>query len=159
MVKVALLEAPLTVMLAVPAVTIRLVGTTAASCEELTKVVANEEAPQLTVASAVKFAPLTVSVKAAPPAVADAGLRLEMAGEGRAALMIAAYEPPLTALTLTLSALVNAVAAMPPAIDGTGLSLLVVDEGGLTGRGSWGEATAAASTVLGETADAVCAAL
>jgi hypothetical protein len=62
-------------------------------------------------------------------------------------------------LTLKLLALANAEAAMPPAIDEAGLSLLVVDEGGLTGSGSWGEATAAASTGLGETSDTFCAAL
>ena len=82
-----------------------------------------------------------------------------MEGEGSITARTAPYEPPPTALTLKLVGLANAEAAMPPAIDGAGLSLLVEDEGGVTGGGSWGEAAAAASTGLGETADAFCAAL
>ena len=159
MVKAALLEAPLTVTLIAPAVAIRLAGTSAINCDALTKVVASGAAPQLTVASEVKSAPLTISVKAALPAVTDAGFRLVMDGVGATTPNGTPYEPPRTALTLKLLALANAEAAMPPAIDEAGLSLLVVDEGGLTGSGSWGEATAAASTGLGETSDTFCAAL
>lgn len=121
---------------------------------------ASEVEPQLTVVVEVKLAPLTVSVKAALPAVADAGLRLVMSGGGAMTPNdVTPYEPPLTALTLKLAALGNAEAAMPPAIDGAGLSLLVADEGGLMGDGSWGEATAAASAGVGETAGAFCSAL
>ena len=96
MVKAALLEAPLTVMLAVPAVAIRLAGTAADSCEALTKVVVSEAAPQLTVVDEVKLAPLTISVKAAPPAVADAGLRLVMDVGGKMMVKTALLEAPLT---------------------------------------------------------------
>jgi hypothetical protein len=84
MVKGALMEAPLTVLLtvtwAVPAVAIRLAGTAAVSCEALTKVVASEAEPQMTVVSEVKLAPLTVNVKAALSALTEEGVRLVMAG-------------------------------------------------------------------------------
>ena len=56
----------------------------------------SEVEPQITVAVEIKFAPLTVSVKAAPPAVADAGLRLVMVGGGGMMVKDALLEAPLT---------------------------------------------------------------
>ena len=57
---------------------------------------ASEVEPQLTVVVEVKLAPLTVSVKAALPAVADAGLRLVMVGGGAMMVKGALLEAPLT---------------------------------------------------------------
>ena len=51
----------------------------------------------------VKLAPLTVSVKAALPAVADAGLRLVMVGGGAMMVKGALLEAPLT-VTLAVPA-------------------------------------------------------
>jgi hypothetical protein len=68
------------VTLAVPALAIRLAGTAADSCVELTTVVVSAMLPHCTVAPETKFAPLTVKVNAAPPAVAEAGERLRIVG-------------------------------------------------------------------------------
>ncbi len=96
-----------TVMLALPALAIKLAGTSAVNWVELTKgvvsrlvaflfgsltngnlaeptsVVVNGMPFHCTTAPERKPVPLTVSVNAAPPAVAEIGLRLEMTGVGR----------------------------------------------------------------------------
>jgi hypothetical protein len=72
--------AVVTVTLAVPAVAIRLAGTAAVSWVALTKVVVSPAPFQFTVAPETKFVPVTVRVKAPPPAVAELGLRLVMVG-------------------------------------------------------------------------------
>ena len=70
----------LTVTLFVPAFAIWLAGTAAFSLVILTKVVVSAVAPHFASASGTKFVPLIVRVNAAPPAVAELGLRLEMVG-------------------------------------------------------------------------------
>lgn len=69
-----------TVRLAVPAVVIRLAGTAAISCVELTSVVLKVVFPHNTDAPDAKFVPFTVSAKPALPAVTDAGDVLVMLG-------------------------------------------------------------------------------
>ena len=56
--------------------------TVAVSCDALTYCVARAEVPQYTVELGRKFAPLTVMVKAAPPASAMAGVMLPKKGDG-----------------------------------------------------------------------------
>jgi hypothetical protein len=73
-------EAVVMVMLAVPALAIRLAGTLAVNCVALTNVVVSSVAPHVTVAPLVKFEPFTVIVNPAPPAVAELGLRLLIVG-------------------------------------------------------------------------------
>ena len=65
----------ITVMLAVPMAAIRLAGTVAVNCEELTKVVDSNPPFHTTVAPFAKLLPLAVSVNDAPPIVADVGLK------------------------------------------------------------------------------------
>lgn len=72
--------AVMTVILAVPAVEIRLAETAAVSFVALTYVVFNALLPHLAVEVNVKLLPLIVSVKAAPPAVAKLGLRVVTLG-------------------------------------------------------------------------------
>ena len=69
-----------TVRAAVPAVVIRLAGTAAISCVELTNVVLKEVFPHSTDAPDAKLVPFTVSAKPALPAVTDAGDVLVMLG-------------------------------------------------------------------------------
>ena len=71
-----------TVTLAVPVDAIRLAGTAAVSLFALTNVVASAVVPHCTVAPETKFVPLIVRVKAAPPAVAELGLKLAIVGGG-----------------------------------------------------------------------------
>ena len=61
---------------------------------------ASEVEPQITVVVEIKLAPLTVSVKAALPAVADAGLRLAMVGGAEVMVKDALLEAPLTVTVL-----------------------------------------------------------
>lgn len=91
-----------TVTAAVPTMAIRLVGTVAVSFAELTVVAANCVAPKFTVEVEVKFAPLTVSVKAAPPAKALAGLRLVIVGASGLTAKLTAGDVPLTLRTVKL---------------------------------------------------------
>ena len=63
-----------TVILAVPGAAIKFAGTAAVNWALLTKVVVNPVLFHCTTAVEVKPAPLTVSVKAGPPAVAESGL-------------------------------------------------------------------------------------
>jgi hypothetical protein len=57
-------------------------GIAAVACVLLTNVVVRLEPFHCTVVVLRKFAPFTVSVNAAPPAAAEAGLKLEMDGTG-----------------------------------------------------------------------------
>lgn len=87
MVNVAPADVPpelVTVTVAEPGAAIRLAGTTAVNCVELTYVLAKAVVPHCTVVPESKFAPLMVRVNAALPAVAVAGERLVIVG-GRAA--------------------------------------------------------------------------
>lgn len=98
-------EAPLavvTVRLAVPGEAIRLAGTDALTCVPLTKVVVNAVAFHFAAAPEKKFVPLITMVRAAPPAVAEAGLKLVMAGGGGALIVNAVpADVPLGVVTAT----------------------------------------------------------
>jgi hypothetical protein len=65
---------------AVPTLVIRLAGTAAISCVELTNVVLREVLPHSTDAPDAKLVPFTVSAKPALPAITDAGEVLVMVG-------------------------------------------------------------------------------
>src|SRR5437868_15080625 len=86
MVKVAPLDGPppgvglKTVTLAVPAVAMSAAVIAAVSCVLLPKVVIRSDPFKRTFDPFTKFVPLTVSVKFAPPAVAEFGLRLVIVG-------------------------------------------------------------------------------
>ena len=71
-----------TVTLAVPATAMSAALIDAVSCVALTYVVVRFVAFHLTTELEMKLVPLTVKVKADPPAVADAGLRVEIVGTG-----------------------------------------------------------------------------
>lgn len=71
-----------TVTLAVPAVAISVAGIAAVNCVALTKVVVRKPPFHHTVESLMKFEPLIVSVNAAPPAIAEVGLRVVIVGTG-----------------------------------------------------------------------------
>ncbi|MGA2113575.1 MAG: hypothetical protein ABSH56_02355 [Bryobacteraceae bacterium] len=75
-------ESGRTVMVVVPAVAIRLAGTAAVNCVALTNVVRSTVPFHSNIAPAANPLPFTVNVNAAPPAVAELGLRLLMAGRG-----------------------------------------------------------------------------
>jgi hypothetical protein len=92
-----------TVTLAVPAVAIRLAGTAAVSCVALTKVVVRAVPFQFTVAPETKLVPLIVSVKAALPAVIDAGERLPMVGPTALTVKAVVAEMPEDWATVTLA--------------------------------------------------------
>jgi len=97
-----------TVMLAAPIPAIMLAGIAAVSCVEF-KIVAGSMHPfHIKTEARVKFAPLMVSVKAAPPATAMDGLKLSsIGGGGWRRVKAAAEEFPLRSLTnmLTVPAL------------------------------------------------------
>ena len=57
-------------------------GMAAVNCVELTKVVAAADPPKFTVGAATTFVPLTVSVKAAPPATVVFGEIVVIVGLG-----------------------------------------------------------------------------
>ena len=71
-----------TVTLAVPAAARSAAGTRAVTCDALTKVVTSGVPFQAIVAPDGKLLPLTVRVRSALPAEAEAGLRLVMAAGG-----------------------------------------------------------------------------
>lgn len=71
-----------TLIAVAPAVVISAAVTLAVSCAAFTNCVASAEVPQNTVELGRKFAPLTVMVKAAPPASAMAGVMLPKKGDG-----------------------------------------------------------------------------
>jgi hypothetical protein len=80
---------------------------------ELTNVVVSAAPFHCTVAPVRKLTPFTVNVKAAPPAVADAGLKLVIVGVGTLIGSITAVEglpPAFTAVMLALVALAIKVA-------------------------------------------------
>lgn len=106
MVNVAPVEVPpavVTVTLILPAVAIRLAGTDAASSVELMNIVVSAVPPHLIVAADVKFLPLTVRRNAAPPAVAELGLKLVIVGSGGLMVNVAAAEVPPAVVTVTLA--------------------------------------------------------
>lgn len=65
-----------------PGIAMSVAVTVAVSCDALTYCVARTEVPQYTVELGRKFAPLTVMVKAVPPALAMAGVMLPKKGKG-----------------------------------------------------------------------------
>ena len=69
-------------------------GIAAVNWVEKTNVVVRFDPFQRTTEPATKLVPLTVSVKAAPPAVADAGLRLVVVGAGLLIVKVRALEVP-----------------------------------------------------------------
>jgi hypothetical protein len=88
-----------------PAEAILEAGIAAVNCAEFTKVVATAP-PKLTVEDALKFVPLTVSMKAAPPAGAlfgamlmTVGVRLDWLGGGSVALLPHALRIPSAQMT------------------------------------------------------------
>jgi hypothetical protein len=87
-----------TVTIAAPAETMAAAGIAAVSWVELMNVVVADVAPKLTIEAATKFAPLTVSVKAAPPAMALFGETEVTAGVGLVGLgwlvIVEAVPPP-----------------------------------------------------------------
>ena len=104
MVKLAAAEAPPpgaglnTVICAVPVLAMSVAGICALNVVALPKVVERSAPFQRTVAPLTKFVPLTVRVKAAPPAAREFGFRLVMAGTGLVCALIvkvsAAVTPP-----------------------------------------------------------------
>jgi hypothetical protein len=102
--KVSTFEVPppgagvITVTGEVPAEAISEALTAAVSLLALTYVVVSAVAPQLTVELAVKLVPLTVSVKAAPPALVKAVERLLMTGAGFGTSTVTAEETPVAPL-------------------------------------------------------------
>ena len=96
------------VMLALPALAIRLAGTAAVNCVELTNVVANAVPFQRTAAPERKLVPFTVRVNAGPPAIAEVGLKPVIVGVGALTGNGAdadGFPPALSAVMLTLLAL------------------------------------------------------
>ena len=91
----------LTVTLAVPTLAIRVAGTVAVICVELKNVLGSSVEPHHKVQFEVKLVPLTVSVKALPPALTLAGLRLAIVGAGGLTVKLAPGDAPLTLLTVT----------------------------------------------------------
>ena len=77
-----------TVTLAVPAVAMSAARIEAVTCVEETNVVVRFVPFHLTTELEMKLVPFTVSVKAAPPAVADEGLRLAVLGTGLSGTLI-----------------------------------------------------------------------
>jgi hypothetical protein len=119
MVNVAAVEVPpasVTVTFAVPAVAIRFAVTDAVSSVALSYVVVSAELPQCAVAPETKFVPLTVSVNAAPPAVAELGLKLVTVG-ACTALMVNVAAPEVTPEDVTVTFAVPAVAMRFPGTD------------------------------------------
>jgi hypothetical protein len=94
MVSVAALEVPPpgvgfnTVTESIPAVAKSPTGTTAVNCVALTNVVTSDIPFHCTIAPLTKPLPVTVSVKAAPPAVAELGESVVSTGVGFAALIV-----------------------------------------------------------------------
>jgi hypothetical protein len=113
-VKFAAFEVPppgaglVTVTAIVPVEAMLVAGIAAVNCVELTNVVARVEPPKLTIEPAMKFVPLTVSVKAAPPATALFGEIMVIVGREAAPLVtvkFTAFEvPPPGAGLVTVTA-------------------------------------------------------
>jgi len=81
-----------TVMLGVPAAAISLARMAAVSCVDETNVVVRPAPLTWTIELLEKLEPVTVRVKATPPADAAAGLMLDRTGAGRGAVMVKARE-------------------------------------------------------------------
>jgi hypothetical protein len=96
-----------TTMVAEPAVAIRLAVTEAVSCVALTTLVVSAVPFHWIAAPARNPVPVTVSVKVAPPAVAEAGLRVVMAA---GALIVKVSEPEGVPPEVTVTLAVPAVA-------------------------------------------------
>jgi hypothetical protein len=77
-----------TVTLAVPAVAMSEARIEAVSCVDETKLVLRSKPFHLTTEPEMKLVPLTMSVKAAPPAVAEVGLRFVVVGTGLSGILI-----------------------------------------------------------------------
>ena len=92
-----------TVTFTVPAVAIIAAVTGAVTVVVLLTVVVSEVVPHFTVAPEIKLVPVTVSVNAAPPAVAEAGLRPVMTGAGCEMLKVDAADVPPVVVTVTLA--------------------------------------------------------
>ena len=86
-----------------PAATIRLAGTAAVSLIALTNVVVSAAVPHFAVAPETKLVPLIVKVNAAPPAVAELGLRLVIVGTPGLMVKVAPAEAPPAVVTVTLA--------------------------------------------------------
>lgn len=102
----------LTVTLTVPALAVRLVGIAAVNLVALTKVVVTADPFHCTVALGAKPLPFTVSVTG-PPAVAEVGFKVVIAGPGlivKDALLEAT--PPTLTVTLTVPGLAITAAEM-----------------------------------------------
>lgn len=82
-----------TVTAAVPVEVMAVAGIAAVSCVALTNVVVRDVPPKVTAEAAVKFVPLIVSVKAAPPAMALFGEIVLIVG-ARLLLTVEAVPPP-----------------------------------------------------------------
>jgi hypothetical protein len=121
-VKVWALEVPppgdglTTVTLIVPPVAMSVAAIAAVSCVLLTKVVVRLDPFHCTVELETKFVPLTVSVNAAPPALAIAGLRLDIDGTGLFTVKVCALELPPPGAGLTTVTLIVPAAAMSAAV-------------------------------------------
>ena len=110
MVKVALADGTpfsTTVTLAGPAAAMRLAGTWAVNCVALTKVVVSALPFHWTTAPEAKPVPLTVRVKAAPPAVAPLGLSEEITGPP---LIVKVAPPDVTPFSTTVTVTVPGAA-------------------------------------------------
>jgi hypothetical protein len=98
-----------TVTAALPALAMSPAGIDAVTWPELTKVVARSAPFQRTRDEEMKLLPFTVSVKDAPPAVAEVGLMLVIAGTGFAAVIVNVTEfeipPPGDGLNTVIVAL------------------------------------------------------
>ena len=79
---------------AVPAVAMSLAKIAAVNCVPVTKVVTLGLAFHCTVEPEAKFVPVTVSVNAAPPAVAELGERLVMVGRGLFTVKVTEFDAP-----------------------------------------------------------------
>jgi hypothetical protein len=97
----------LTVMFAVPALAMRLAGTEAVSCVELTNAVVSADPFHWTTALEAKLLPVTARVKAGPPAVAELGLNIVIVGP---ALIVNCAAPEVTPPELTVILTVPALA-------------------------------------------------
>jgi len=98
-----------TVMLAVPVEAMRLAGTAAVSCVELTLVVARAELFQFTTALESKLAPFTVSVNAEPPTVTEDGLMVVMLGAGSWIVKVLTALVPAFVVTVMLEVPAEAI--------------------------------------------------
>jgi hypothetical protein len=106
-----------TVTLAVPTLAMSAATMDAVNCVLLTKVVVRLGPFQLTTDVLKKFAPLTLSVNAPPPAAAVTGLKLDIEGTGFFTEKDCALEVPppgagLTTATLTVPAVAMSAAVM-----------------------------------------------